>query len=155
MRKYCFKTIGLLVLGLVIGFILFVGASIGMQVSDYRPFCSQCHVMKEAAVTQKMSNHAKLSCNECHAPHNLVKKLPFKAFIGTKDVYLNMFGNSVEPVEAGEDTKQIVNTNCKTCHAVTNTLVSSMEVKGRCADCHRNVQHMRMKPISTRSVSDV
>jgi hypothetical protein len=26
-----------------------------------------------------MGTHAKLSCNECHAPHNLLAKLPFKA----------------------------------------------------------------------------
>ncbi len=155
MRKYCFKTIGLLASGVVIGFILFVGVSISMQLSDYRPFCSQCHIMKEAAITHKMSAHTKLACNECHAPHNLVKKLPFKALTGSKDVYLNMFGNLVEPIEAGEDTRQVVNTNCKACHVDTNTLVSSMDLKGRCADCHRNVQHMRMKPVSTRSVSDV
>ncbi len=111
--------------------------------------------MNQAAITHKMSNHAKLACNECHAPHNLVEKLPFKAFTGTKDIYLNMFGSLEEPIEAGEDTRQVVNNNCKICHANTNTLVSSMEAKGVRTDCHRNVQHMRMKPISTRSVSDV
>jgi cytochrome c nitrite reductase small subunit len=155
MIKNSFETIGLLAFGLVIGFMLFAGASVSMKLSDYRPFCSQCHIMKEAAITHKMSNHAKLACNECHAPHNLMAKLPFKAMTGSKDIYLNMFGSPVEPIEAGEATRLVVNTNCKTCHADTNTLVSSMEVKGRCADCHRNVQHMRMKPISTRSVSDV
>lgn len=155
MRKYGFKTIGLLAVGLVTGCILFAGASVSMKLSDHRPFCSQCHVMKEAAITHSMSSHEKLACNECHAPNNLLEKLPFKAFTGMKDIYLNMFGSPVEPVEAGEETREVVNTNCKICHANTNILVSSMEVKDRCADCHRNVQHMRMKPISTRSVSDV
>ncbi len=153
--KKSHKIFLLLIPGVLIGFILFFGVSIGMQISDNRPFCSQCHIMREAAITHKMSNHAKLACNECHAPHNLAEKLPFKAFTGTKDIYLNMFGNLEEPIEAGEDTRQVVNTNCKICHTDTNTLVSSMEAKGVCTDCHRNIQHMRMKPISTRSVSDV
>lgn len=153
--KERYKIFVLLASGLVIGFILFIGVSAGMHISDHRPFCSQCHIMNQAAITHKMSSHAKLACNECHAPHNLVEKLPFKAFTGTKDIYLNMFGNLEEPIEAGDATTQVVNNNCKSCHTITNTLVSSMEAKGACTDCHRDIQHMRMKPISTRSVSDV
>ncbi len=143
------------VFGIVVGCILTVGAGVGMQISDRRPFCSSCHIMNEAAVTHKVSAHAELSCNECHAPHNLVEKLPFKAIAGTKDLYLNLFGNIKMPLQAGESTRQAVNTNCKTCHRMTNTTVASMDAKDLCTDCHRNVQHMRMKPVSTRSVGDV
>ena len=143
------------ILGLVMGSVITVGAGIGMQISDRRPFCAGCHIMNEAAVTHKISAHAELACNECHAPHNLAEKLPFQAVAGTKDLYLNTFGKIEMPLKAGESTRQVVNTNCKACHHVTNTTVAAMDVKGLCTGCHRNVQHMRMKPVSTRSVGDV
>ena len=43
--------------------------------------------------------------------------------------------------------------NCIACHTATNTDVASMNVKPYCVDCHRNVAHMRHKPISTRIVA--
>jgi cytochrome c nitrite reductase small subunit len=141
--------------GLVIGSIITVGAGVGMQITDKRPFCASCHIMNEAAVTHKISSHAELACNECHAPHNLLEKLPFKAVSGTRDMYMNTLGKIEMPLKAGESTRQVVNTNCKACHRISNTTVASMDAKGLCTDCHRNVQHMRMKPVSTRSVGDV
>ncbi len=143
-----------LVIGVVIGFILTAGAGFGMKISDERPFCASCHIMHEAALTHKQSQHAKLACNECHAPHNLLKKLPFKAASGARDIYLNSFGKIAEPIHAGDTTREVVNVNCQNCHSMTNMTVSSMNAKAFCTDCHRNVQHMRMKPISTRKVSD-
>ncbi len=147
--------LGVWVFGIIIGSILTVGAGVGMQITDRRPFCASCHIMNEAAVTHKISAHGELSCNECHAPHDLAEKLPFKAVAGSKDVYFNLLGKIEMPLEAGENTRQVVNTNCKACHHMTNATVASMDVKGLCTDCHRNVQHMRMKPVSTRSVGDV
>lgn len=143
------------IFGLIIGSIITAGAGVGMQITDKRPFCASCHIMNEAAVTHKISAHAELACNECHAPHNLAEKLPFKAVSGTWDVYMNTLGKIELPLKAGENTRQVVNANCKTCHHMSNTTVASMDVKGVCTDCHRNVQHMRMKPVSTRSVGDV
>ncbi len=145
---------GLIIFGLIAGVMITVGSGISMQITDQRPFCAGCHIMNEAAVTHKISAHSKLSCNECHAPHGLVDKLPFKAVTGTKDLYLNLFGKIEMPLEAGESTRKVVNDNCRVCHHMTNTAVSSMAVKGVCTDCHRNVQHMRMKPVSKRSVGD-
>jgi len=153
-NKSRFKALFLWVSGIIIGSVCTLGAGVGMKISDQRPFCSGCHIMNEAAITHKMSSHAKLSCNECHAPHNLMEKLPFKAVAGTKDIYLNLFGKMELPLEAGKSTKEAVHANCKACHHMTNATVSSMDVKGACTDCHRNVQHMRMKPVSTRSVGD-
>jgi len=53
-----------LVIGAIIGFILTAGAGFGMKISDERPFCASCHIMNEAALTHKMSPHAKIACNE-------------------------------------------------------------------------------------------
>ena len=69
----------MLAAGTVLGAALVFAAAAGMQYSDTRPFCSTCHVMHEAALTHSQSPHAELACNECHAPHNLLAKIPFKA----------------------------------------------------------------------------
>ena len=85
---------------------------------------------------------------------SLAAKLPFKAATGGWDVYMNTFGDPQLPVRATLKTRDVVNANCKACHAATNMEVASMDVKPYCVDCHRNIQHMRMKPISTRMVAD-
>lgn len=140
--------------GVVLGVLVLAGLAWGMRVTDARPFCSSCHVMGPEAVTHKMSTHANLSCNECHAPSALLAKLPFKAMEGTRDVVSNTFGNVPVRIVAGAGTKDVINANCKACHTMTNTDVASMESKPYCTDCHRGVAHMRMQPISTRMVAD-
>lgn len=139
--------------GIAVGVVLLAGSAIAMRVTDQRPFCASCHVMQEAALTHKMSTHANLTCNECHAPHNLAAKIPFKAAEGLRDFTANMQGKDV-PIPVSMRTKDVVNANCKSCHAMTNMNVASMEAKPYCVDCHRSVAHMRQKPISTRTVAN-
>ena len=87
-----------------------------------------------------------------YAPHNLLAKLPFKAQAGLSDFMGNLSGKDV-PYPASVTTRDVVNENCKACHAQTNVNVASMNAKPYCVDCHRNVAHMRHKPISTRTVA--
>ena len=54
--------------GVALGVLVLAGLAWGMRVTDARPFCSSCHIMEQAARTHKLSPHAKLACNECHAP---------------------------------------------------------------------------------------
>ena len=142
----------LVLVGVVAGVALLAGAALAMRYTDQRPFCASCHIMQEAAVTHKMSTHANLSCNDCHAPHNLLRKIPFKAMEGTRDVVNNMRHKDI-PIPVSLRTKDTVNENCKACHAMTNMQVASMEAKPYCVDCHRSMAHMRQKPISTRTVA--
>lgn len=139
--------------GIAVGVVLLAGMALAMRATDQRPFCASCHLMQTAAVTHKMSTHANLSCNECHAPHNIVAKIPFKAMEGMRDLAGNISGKDI-PVPVSLRTKDVVNSNCKSCHAMTNMNVASMEAKPYCVDCHRSVAHMRQKPISTRMVAN-
>ncbi len=142
-----------MLLGIAVGVGLFASAAVAMHYTDQRPFCGKCHVMAEASVTHKLSTHANQSCNSCHAPTNLISKIPFKAAEGLKDFTSNIQGKDVA-LNISVRTKDVVNANCKSCHAMTNMGVASMESKPYCVDCHRNVAHMRQKPISTRMVAD-
>lgn len=140
--------------GVALGVFVLAGLAWGMRVTDARPFCSSCHIMEQAARTHKLSTHAGLACNECHAPAALLPKLPFKAQEGARDFYMNTVGDVELPLMAGLATKDVVNANCRACHFATNETVASMDAKPYCVDCHRSVQHMRMTPISTRMVAD-
>jgi cytochrome c nitrite reductase small subunit len=138
--------------GVVLGVALLAASAVAMRVTDQRPFCSSCHVMQSAAVTHKLSSHANQACNDCHAPTALGARLPFKAAEGLNDFAGNLSGKEVS-VPAGLRTRDVVNNNCKQCHASTNMNVASMESKKYCVDCHRNIAHMRIKPITTRMVA--
>ncbi|MDO5536149.1 MAG: NapC/NirT family cytochrome c [Desulfovibrionaceae bacterium] len=138
--------------GLIAGVVLVGVSAYAMRITDARPFCGSCHPMQEAALTHKLSSHASLACNECHAPHNLMAKLPFKAKEGLRDVIANFQGHDA-PFQPSVATRDVINENCISCHINTNADVASMDAKPYCVDCHRNVAHMRSKPISTRTVA--
>lgn len=141
-----------LLLGVALGAVLFAASAIAMRTTDQRPFCAGCHVMDVAAVTHKLSSHANQACNDCHTPVQLGSRLPFKAAEGLRDFSANLSGGDVS-IPVSLRTKDVVNNNCRHCHAMTNQDVASMEAKAYCVDCHRNVAHMRAKPISTRMVA--
>ncbi len=137
--------------GVVLGVALLGVSAWALTATDQRQFCASCHLMREAAVTQKMSMHANLSCNECHAPHALLAKIPFKAEAGFVDVVANIQGKSL-PIPPSVKQRDVINQNCISCHAPVNAKVASMLVKPYCTDCHRSVAHLRLNPISQRTV---
>lgn len=137
--------------GLAIGVVLSGGFAWSLNYTDQREFCASCHIMREAARTQKMGAHANLSCNECHAPHALAAKIPFKIKAAVADVYGNIRGVDL-PIPPHKEFRDAVQRNCVNCHAPVNASVASMNVKPYCVDCHRSVAHMTMNPISERTV---
>ena len=68
-----------------------------------------------------------------------------------EDVLGNIQGRDV-PIPPAKKHRDIVNQNCINCHAPVNAKVASMAVKPYCTDCHRSVAHMRLNPISERTV---
>lgn len=137
--------------GLVLGVVFSGIFAWSLNATDQRQFCASCHMMQEAARTQKMGMHAELSCNSCHAPHALMSKIPFKAEAAVEDVMANMQGKEL-PIPMSQKQRDVVNQNCINCHAPVNRNVASMMVKPYCVDCHRSVAHMRLNPISQRTV---
>ena len=151
MEKSRLRPWKLLTAGVVLGAALILAAIVGMRFSDSRPFCSMCHVMEQAAITHSNSPHADLACNECHAPHNIVVKLPFKAKEGLRDFIDNIRGIDA-PLRAGVETREVINNNCISCHR--NTVQSVMMAKDYCFDCHRSVAHQKKTPVSFREAAD-
>lgn len=148
------KRWGIMFTAFVAGMFVMVGAGFAVKTTDQADFCARCHVMSEAAWTHKNSLHAKLDCNECHTPHNIVEKLPFKAAVGLHDIRVNTFEHVVDRISATKDTKDVVQANCRRCHYAT-TMNVAMDVKPYCTDCHRSVPHNNKLPISKRKAADV
>ncbi len=145
---------GVLLLTFVGGMIAMTGAGLAMKKSDQAAFCASCHVMSEAAWTHKTSVHAKLDCNECHAPANLAEKIPFKTAAGLHDISVNTFGRVADVIHANKDSKRVVQENCRRCHVSTVQNVA-MNAKEYCTDCHRAVPHNKKIPIDRRKAADV
>ncbi len=137
--------------GVVTGAVLLIVSVYAMLSTDQRQFCSTCHIMQEAAVTHKLGSHAQRSCNDCHAPHNWLFKIPFKAQAGIEDFLGNLAGHDVTP--PSKVTRDMVNANCIACHTHVNASVASMDAKPYCVDCHRNIAHMRHQPMAKRMVA--
>jgi len=137
----------------LVGIALTVGAAVAMTGSDQAVFCGSCHSMSEAALTHKNSVHAKLACNECHAPHNLAAKIPFKAKEGTRDIIATATSKIPDLIHPGGETKQVTQENCQRCHSATTSTVV-MQSKKFCTDCHRHVPHTPKLPVSKRSAAD-
>ena len=138
----------------VIGAFAMSSVSLGMKATDEAVFCASCHVMSEAAWTHSQSVHAKLACNECHAPYDIVPKLPFKVAAGSRDIYDNFFSRVADVIHATPQTKDVVQENCRRCHTMTTSTVA-MDAKPYCTDCHRAVPHNSKSPVASRRASDV
>lgn len=135
------------------GVVLTVGVAIAMTATDQASFCGSCHSMAEAALTHKTSIHAELACNECHAPHNILVKIPFKAKEGTRDILATATSSIPDLIHPGEETKEVTQANCLRCHAATTSTVT-MQSKKFCTDCHRHVPHTPKIPVAKRSAAD-
>ena len=138
----------------VLGMVAMVGIGLAVKGTDQAAFCASCHAMSEAAWTHKQSVHAQFDCNECHTPHAISAKLPYKTAIGLNDIYVNTLGTTPNVIHVGEKMKDVIQANCRRCH-VASTMSVAMDAKPYCTDCHRSVPHSKKLPIDRRKAADV
>lgn len=135
----------LILIGVFVGIVLFAGGSKGLEATDSPEFCSSCHIMESAHDSFMDSNHATLSCNDCHVPHdNVVSKLWYKGKAGLGHIYYNTLGTEKIPdvLHATQSTEDVVNDNCMRCHEPAMENLEHPDVKDRgCISCHRQVPH--------------
>ncbi|MFZ5573196.1 MAG: cytochrome c3 family protein [Thermodesulfobacteriota bacterium] len=144
---------GVIFLALIAGAGITIGSSLAMTTTDQPGFCGGCHSMSEAMLTHSKSLHAKLSCNECHAPHNLAAKIPFKTKEGLRDIAATATSSIPDLIHAGVETRAVVRENCRRCHGAVFEGVN-MTAKPYCTDCHRHVPHTLRIPVAKRSAAD-
>jgi cytochrome c nitrite reductase small subunit len=126
----------------------FVVASGASYLSDDPAACANCHIMREQLDGwQKAAHHAHATCNDCHTPHDFLRKYLTKMDHGwrhSKGFTLNDFH---EPIRITAKDLLDVRENCLRCHA---GLVSGIAHPGGSADfestadcvhCHADVGH--------------
>ena len=109
--------------------------------------CINCHIMREQFDEwQKSSHHHVAVCNDCHVPHDtLLNKYLVKGENGFWHSYGFTFNNFHEPIRARPVSVNVVENNCRRCHA---ELTSQMGITSHagvgdvsCVHCHRDVGH--------------
>lgn len=108
--------------------------------------CVNCHIMREQYDGwQKGSHHAVATCNDCHVPHDLVRKYLSKAengFWHSKGFTLQDFH---EPIQIKKKNKVLLQENCVHCHAgLVNDLAphsGDAQTMLDCVHCHAAVGH--------------
>lgn len=108
--------------------------------------CVNCHIMRDQYDGwQKASHHAVATCNDCHVPHDFIRKYLVKAENGmwhSKGFTLQDFH---EPIRLRPVSSRILNANCLYCHQsfVNDILQHGLagdDAKG-CVHCHSSVGH--------------
>lgn len=126
----------------------FVVAKGTSYLSDDPTACVNCHVMREQYDGwQKAAHHSHATCNDCHTPHDTLRKYATKIDHGwrhSKGFTLNDFH---EPIRMTEKSRLDVRENCIRCHAglVSNIAHpdgrADFESSADCLHCHAEVGH--------------
>jgi cytochrome c nitrite reductase small subunit len=110
--------------------------------------CANCHVMREHLDAWVKSSHSKsATCNDCHAPHNVVGKYYCKGRNGFFHSLAFTTGNFPNQIQMHEYNHNVVEQNCRYCHAqLTHQIDPLPTSRGEgetisCLHCHGTVGH--------------
>ena len=119
--------------------------------------CANCHVMNEQFDGWIKSSHRSVAvCNDCHVPHDVVRKYATKARNGFWHSYYFTTGTFPEPIRATPRSRAIAEANCRRCH---DAVVQAIDTTARadassisCVRCHVSVGHLEL--LSTNVASN-
>lgn len=110
--------------------------------------CVNCHVMREQFDGWVKSSHGKFAtCNDCHAPHNLIGKYYCKSRNGFFHSLAFTTGNFPDQIRMHEYNRGVVEQNCRRCHEqITHEIDPLPGPDGKvesnsCIRCHSTVGH--------------
>ena len=107
MRKVSALAIGAFVAGAVA-----VGG-VAIPLTNHPKFCASCHTIKPAYESWLTSSHKEVECVTCHVRPGVVGWLHDKAWHGTRDVAITLFGT---PTESHNLKAQVDSAVCLGCH---------------------------------------
>ena len=108
--------------------------------------CANCHVMNDYyAGWQKASHHHVATCNDCHVPHDVLRKYLVKADAGYRHSKAFTLEDFHEPIEMIDRSHRVLTANCVACHReAVHELTANAAAFGEahdCLHCHRSVGH--------------
>ncbi len=107
--------------------------------------CTNCHVMQghfDAWV--KSSHHAVATCNDCHLPHDKVKKWIVKGDNGFFHSLAFTTDDFHEPIQIKPRNRRVTQNACLHCHSdYVNAMLPTREGGDMllCVHCHSDVGH--------------
>lgn len=136
-------------IGLGIGAFTFVYARGASYLGNNPETCANCHIMRDHFSAWLKSSHKNVAtCNDCHAPHDLVGKYVVKARNGFWHSFYFTTGNFPDPLRITPKNQQVTEGACRYCHEeITDAIEHGAQQTGdekdriRCARCHANVGH--------------
>jgi cytochrome c-type protein NapC len=166
----------LLAVGLVLGAVGVPTFNYVVHETSSDAFCLTCHANdigqeQVGRVHYDSSTGIRVSCADCHIPHEYVPKLVHKARSGINDVYHQLFLGTISTPEKFEahrmqmatsvwaDMNENDSRNCRYCHVESQwNLTKQSEkaqqfhqgplIKGKtCIDCHKGMAHKLPKGI--------
>lgn len=108
--------------------------------------CVNCHIMRDQYDGwQKASHHVVATCNDCHIPHEFVRKYAAKlenGFWHSKGFTLEDFP---EPIRITARNRAILQENCVACHTELVSQIATHAGNDQqaldCLRCHASVGH--------------
>ena len=116
--------------------------------------CANCHVMREHLDGWYQSSHrAVATCNDCHAPHGLVKKYWTKARNGFAHSVAFTTGRFPQRLRITPFNQAVTEGACRHCHADLAAAVDGVDGRESrsCATCHADVGHRAGAPLVLRA----
>ena len=120
-RNQKFLALGAIIAGAV------VVAGLCVPLTSHPRFCATCHTIRPSYDSWLVSSHKDVTCVDCHVRPGLQGFLHDKAWAGTRDVLITLFGTPTEP------------------HNLETQVFSDM-----CVGCHRAV--LRVSEVATRDL---
>lgn len=169
-RKRGRSTVVVLLIGAVIGVVLWGGFNTGMDLTNNETFCISCHEMEENVYeeytdTVHYTNRTgvRATCPDCHVPkdwvHKFVRKLQasnelYHHFLGTIDTPEKFDAKRIQL--AGNVWRAMKSTDsreCRNCHEFMSMDYDKQEPRSAerheqaeeegltCIDCHKGIAH--------------
>jgi cytochrome c nitrite reductase small subunit len=130
-----------------VGGYTFIYAEGGSYVTNNPAACANCHVMQSHYDAWIKSSHRNVAtCNDCHTPHDPLRKYATKALNGFNHSLAFTTGQFHEPIQISDRNRAIAENACRHCHA---DMVQMIDRHGEgesaldCIRCHADVGHPR------------
>jgi len=98
--------------------------------------------MNDNYASWRVSSHRTVPCNDCHIPHDFVRKYAAKAENGFRHSWAFTFAD-VQALRITARDSRNLQENCVRCHAASvDRILKSGDVKNlNCSRCHRGSGH--------------
>jgi len=164
------RTAMILLIGVILGIVLWGGFSAGMEATNTEAFCISCHEMEVNVYAEYLdTNHyvnrtgVRAICSDCHVPREGIAKFVRK-LRASKDVYHHLLGTVDTPEKfdakrmrlAGYVWRILKDTDsreCRNCHEALSMDYDKQEPRSArrheqaegegltCIDCHKGIAH--------------